>query len=171
MCALPLRLFPCFVWRLTPLAMGGLSRWVSRTVRMSTEPSAQRCRIVRDARVRELCLAARLSMPPGASRLVSSSMRSFSSNLFLWYIRRVRIANDDVFVFVFIGHFGSIQDPFTWGSIVLTGNGCVPPVSLEKTIGPHLCPIVHVNEKHYNHWWHGKKNYATYNKHVSLFHP
>jgi hypothetical protein len=46
-----------------------------------------------------------------------------------------------------------------------------PLASPEKPIGPHLWPIVFVDEKHYNHWWHRKKNYATYNKHVSLIHP
>jgi hypothetical protein len=42
--------------------------------------------------------------------------------------------------------------------------------SPEKPIGPHLWPIVSVDEKHYNHWWHEKKNYATYNKHTFLIH-
>jgi hypothetical protein len=57
------------------------------------------------------------------------------------------------------------------GYIVLTGNGCVSTLtSPEKPTDPHLWPIISVDEKHYNHWWHGKKNYATYNKHVSLIH-
>jgi hypothetical protein len=40
--------------------------------------------------------------------------------------------------------------------------------SPEKPTDPHLWPIVSVDKKHYNHWWHEKKNYATYNKHASL---
>jgi hypothetical protein len=55
-------------------------------------------------------------------------------------------------------------------SIVLTGNGYVSTCIPEKPTDPHLWPIVPVNEKHYNHWWHEKKNCATYNKHVSLIH-
>jgi hypothetical protein len=46
-----------------------------------------------------------------------------------------------------------------------------PLASPKKPTGPHLWPIVFVDEKHYNYWWHGKKNYATYNKDVSLIHP
>jgi hypothetical protein len=45
-----------------------------------------------------------------------------------------------------------------------------PLASPEKPTGPHLWPIIPVDEKHYSHWWHEKKNYATYNKHVSLIH-
>jgi hypothetical protein len=82
-CASPLHLLPRFVWTLTPLAMSGLFGWVSQTVRMSTRPSVRRCRTVRDARVKEVCLAARLSLPPGASGLVSISVQSFPSNPFL----------------------------------------------------------------------------------------
>jgi hypothetical protein len=87
MLALPLRLFPCFVWRLTLIAMGGLSGWVSRTIRMSTRLSAPRCRTVRDARVKEFCSAAWLSLPPRCLRTCSLSVRSFPSNPFLWYCR------------------------------------------------------------------------------------
>jgi hypothetical protein len=45
-----------------------------------------------------------------------------------------------------------------------------PLASPEKSIDPHLWSIVYVDEEHYNHWWHGKKNYATCNKHVYLIH-
>jgi hypothetical protein len=27
----------------------------------------------------------------------------------------------------------------------------------ENSTGPHLWPIVFVDEKHCNHWWHGKR--------------
>jgi hypothetical protein len=40
--------------------------------------------------------------------------------------------------------------------------------SPEILIDPHLWPIVPIYEKHYNHWWNGKMNYGTCNKHVSL---
>jgi hypothetical protein len=66
-----------FVWRLVPLSMGGLSSWVSRTVCLSTRPSACRCRTIRDTRVRELCLAARLSLP-----LVPPNLLVFLSGAF-----------------------------------------------------------------------------------------
>jgi hypothetical protein len=56
-------------------------------------------------------------------------------------------------------------------SIVLTGMAVCPLAFPEKPIYPHLWSIVPVDEKHYSHWWHEKKNYATYNKHVSLIHP
>jgi hypothetical protein len=55
-------------------------------------------------------------------------------------------------------------------SIVLIGNVVCPLASPEKPTGPHLWPIVPVDEKHYSHWWHEKMNYATYNKHISLIH-
>jgi hypothetical protein len=45
-----------------------------------------------------------------------------------------------------------------------------PLTSSEKSSGPYLWPIVSIDEKHYNHWWHGKKDYATCNKNVSLIH-
>jgi hypothetical protein len=115
MLALPLRLFPCFVWTLTPLAIGGLSGWVSWTVCLNTRPSARRCRTIRDAWVRLSCSAPQLSMSPGASGLASLLVRSLLSNLFLWYIWRTRIVNDDVFAFAFIGHSEPNQDLFACG--------------------------------------------------------
>jgi hypothetical protein len=39
-----------------------------------------------------------------------------------------------------------------------------PLASPENTIGPHLWPIVSIFEKRYNHWWHGKNNYAICSK-------
>jgi hypothetical protein len=32
-----------------------------------------------------------------------------------------------------------------------------PLASPRKPTGPHLRPIISVDEKHYNHWWHGKR--------------
>jgi hypothetical protein len=43
-----------------------------------------------------------------------------------------------------------------------------PLASPKNSTDPHLCSIVFVDEKRYNHRWHGKKNYATCSKHVSL---
>jgi hypothetical protein len=62
--ALPLHPLLCFVWRLMPLSMGGLSSLVGRTVCMSIRLLARRCRIVRDAQGRDLCSTVRLSLPP-----------------------------------------------------------------------------------------------------------
>jgi hypothetical protein len=45
-----------------------------------------------------------------------------------------------------------------------------PLASPENSINPPLWPIVSIDRKHYNHWWHGKKNYATCSKHVFLIH-
>jgi hypothetical protein len=45
-----------------------------------------------------------------------------------------------------------------------------PLATNENSIDPHLRPIVSFDEKHYNHWWHGKKNYATYSNHIFLIH-
>jgi hypothetical protein len=111
------------------------------------------------------------SLPPGASRFVSILVLSLPSNLFLWYIWRARIANDDVFAFAFIGHFGLNQDLFAYGFYCIDRKWLCPITSPKKPTDPHLWLIVSFDEKHYNHWWHGKKNYATYNKHVSLIHP
>jgi hypothetical protein len=46
-----------------------------------------------------------------------------------------------------------------------------PLASPKNSTDPHLCSIVYVDEKRYNHRWHGKKNYATCSKHISLIHP
>jgi hypothetical protein len=62
---------------------------------------------------------------PSASRLVSLPVRRFPSNPSLWYIRRVRITNGDVFAFAFIDHFGPNQDFLLASYIKLAGNGCV----------------------------------------------
>jgi hypothetical protein len=43
-----------------------------------------------------------------------------------------------------------------------------PLASPKNSTDPHLWLIVSVDEKHYNQWWHGKKNYATLSKHISL---
>jgi hypothetical protein len=32
-----------------------------------------------------------------------------------------------------------------------------PLASLEKPTDPHLWSIVSIDEKHYNHWWYGKR--------------
>jgi hypothetical protein len=125
MLALPLRLFPCFVWTLTPLAMGGLSGWISRTVCLSTRPSAHRCWTVRNAQVRLPCSAPQLSLPPSASGLASLLVRSLPSNLFLWYIWRARIANDDVFAFALSATLGQTKTSLHVDSMELTGNGYV----------------------------------------------
>jgi hypothetical protein len=122
-CVLLLCLLFHFVWGLTPLAMGRLSGWVSWTICMSSGSFARKCRTGRDARVRETCSAAQLSMPPSAFELVSLLVWSLPSNPFLWYVRRARITSDDAFAF--ISHFRSNHDFFACGSIVLTGNGCV----------------------------------------------
>jgi hypothetical protein len=47
----------------------------------------------------------------------------------------------------------------------------VCPLTFPKnSIGPHLWPIVSVDEKRYNHCWHSKKNYSICIKYVSLIH-
>jgi hypothetical protein len=42
--------------------------------------------------------------------------------------------------------------------------------SPENSFDPRLWPIVSIDEKHYNHWCHRKKNYVTCSKHISLIH-
>jgi hypothetical protein len=125
MSALPLRHFPCFVWRLTPLSMGGLSDFVSRTVRTRIGPSVRRCWTVHDARVREFCSAARLSLPPvssdllvflfGAFQAISScdifDVRGSPMTMFLPLPLSATLGRTKTFLLV--------------GSIVFTGNGCV----------------------------------------------
>jgi hypothetical protein len=69
-CVLLLCLLFHFVWGLTPLAMGRLFGWVSWTICMSSGSFARKCRTGRDARVREMCSAAQLSMPPAPSNLL-----------------------------------------------------------------------------------------------------
>jgi hypothetical protein len=49
---------------------GGLPGLVGRTVCMSIRPSACRCWTVRDARGRDLCCTARLSLPPAPPDLL-----------------------------------------------------------------------------------------------------
>jgi hypothetical protein len=92
---------------------------------MSTVPFARRCWIVRDTRVRELCSAARLSLPPAPPDLLvflSEAFRAISScdifdvrgspmTMFLPLPLLVTSGQTKIFLLV--------------GSIVLTGNGCV----------------------------------------------
>jgi hypothetical protein len=154
MLALPLCLFPCFVWTLTPLAIGGLSGWVSRTVCLSTRPSARRCQTVRDARVRLPCSSCQLSPPSGASGLASLLSITMSSPLAL------------------LATSGRTNTSLRWVLWYWQEMTACPLASPKKPTGLHLWPIVSVDEKHYNHWWHGKNNnYVTYNKHVSLILP
>jgi hypothetical protein len=80
-----------------------------RTVRLSQPDRSHEHQIVRTQGALLCCL---IESAPSASGLVSLSVWSFPINLFLCYIRRARIANDDVFAFAFISHFGPKQDPF-----------------------------------------------------------
>jgi hypothetical protein len=159
-----------FVWKLTPLAMGGLSDWVSRTVCLSIERSAPRARIVHDARVREPCSAAQLSLPSGASRHGSLLVRSLPSNPSLRYVRRARITNDDAFDMPLSAISGRIKTFFLVSCIVLTQNGCVSTCISWKTNQSSFMAIVFIDENiTITVAW--EKNYATCNKHVSLIHP
>jgi hypothetical protein len=151
-CALLLRLISRFLWRPTHLAMNGLSDWVSWIVYSSTKPSTHRCRTVCDAQVRELCPTVWLSLPCGASRLVSLTIQSFDSNPSLWYIRHARIINDNVFCLCFYQPFLAEPRLFCllvllyWQKIVVC-----PLASSENSTDPHLWPILSIDGKRYNH--------------------
>jgi hypothetical protein len=159
------------VWRLTPLGRGGLSGWINRIIYRSTGTSTHRCRTVRDARVRLPCSTAQLSLPPASLDLLVFLPRAFraippcdmfdvrGSSMTMLSPLPLTIISDRTKTF-FACEFYCID--MKW---------LCPLASPEKPIDHRLWPIVSVDEKHYNHWRHGKKSYTTCNKHVSLIHP
>jgi hypothetical protein len=92
---------------------------------MNIGSSARRCRTVRDARVKEFCSAARLSLPPVPPDLLvflSGAFRAISS-CDIFYVQRLPMI---MFLSLPLSATSDRTKTFLLvGSIVLTGNDCV----------------------------------------------
>jgi hypothetical protein len=135
MCFAPVSPFFCFVWRLAPLAIGGLSDWVSQTICMNTEPSARRCR---QSVMLESWSRARLlnwAYPPMPLNLVVFLSGPSEQSL----LATCSTCEDHqwrCFCLAFIAISDRTKTFLLVGSIILKGNACVSTYIFKKNNRP-----------------------------------
>jgi hypothetical protein len=116
-------------------------------------------------------LGSSIESAPGASGLAGLLVQSLPSNLFLWYIWRAGIANDDVFAFAFIGHFGPNQDLFACGFYGIDRKWLRVHLHLLKNQPALIYGRLYLSTENITIIGGMRKRIVTYNKHVSLILP
>jgi hypothetical protein len=171
----PCVLFPCVSflslcgrWRLWPwvdcLAESARpSVWAPDRPHVGVRPSAMLGSGCRARLLNWVC-------PPAPPDLLVFLFRAFRA-IFLWYIWRARIANDDIFAFAFIGHFEPNRDLFACGFYCIDRKWSCVHLHILKSQPTLIYGRLYLSTKKITIIGGMGKNYATYNKHVSLIHP